>query len=58
MSKSWNDNHVMPFGAHKGKPLRDVPDKYLHWLADQTWFTAESHPGLYEYVVMATEMDD
>jgi uncharacterized protein (DUF3820 family) len=48
----------MPFGAHKGKPLRDVPDKYLHWLADQTWFTAESHPGLYEYVVMATEMDD
>lgn len=29
------DNDIMPFGAHKGKKLIDVPDNYLLWLNDQ-----------------------
>jgi hypothetical protein len=24
----------MPFGKHKGKPLKDVPDDYLLWVFD------------------------
>lgn len=26
------DLDPMPFGAHKGKPMQDVPARYLHWL--------------------------
>lgn len=26
------DSDPMPFGAHKGKPMQDVPASYLHWL--------------------------
>lgn len=26
------DTDSMPFGAHKGKPMQDVPVYYLHWL--------------------------
>lgn len=29
------DNDIMPFGAHKGKKLIDVPDHYLLWLNGQ-----------------------
>lgn len=25
------DLSSMPFGAHKGKPMQDVPASYLHW---------------------------
>jgi len=28
------DESLMPFGAHKGKPLIDVPASYLIWLYD------------------------
>lgn len=28
------DDSLMPFGKHKGKPLRDVPDGYLLQLYD------------------------
>jgi len=24
--------HAMPFGAHKGKPLDEIPSEYLLWL--------------------------
>jgi uncharacterized protein (DUF3820 family) len=27
-----NDNSLMPFGEHKGKPLANVPEHYLIWL--------------------------
>ena len=27
-----DDNSIMPFGKHKGIPLKDVPDDYLYWL--------------------------
>lgn len=26
------DLDPMPFGAHRGKPMQDVPADYLHWL--------------------------
>lgn len=26
-----NDLSPMPFGQHAGKPMQDVPAKYLHW---------------------------
>lgn len=27
-----DDKSIMPFGAHKGKQLDQVPDSYLRWL--------------------------
>ena len=33
---------VMPFGEHKGKPLREIPVKYLRWLG-----TSRSGPSLH-----------
>ncbi len=30
--KLLRDNDEMPFGKHKGTPMRDVPASYLHWL--------------------------
>ena len=29
-----NDLDPMPFGKHKGKPMQDVPAKYLVWLKE------------------------
>lgn len=29
------DNDTMPFGAHKGKKMANVPDHYLRWLYTQ-----------------------
>lgn len=26
-------NHVVMYGKHKGKKIKDVPDDYLRWLA-------------------------
>lgn len=26
-----NDESIMPFGKHKGKPMIEVPDEYLLW---------------------------
>jgi Putative quorum-sensing-regulated virulence factor len=28
---------IMPFGTHKGKPLKNLPDKYIVWLSEQSW---------------------
>jgi len=28
----------MPFGKHKGLPLKDVPKDYIDWLKGQEWF--------------------
>lgn len=32
---SYTDTDKMPFGEHRGKPLSDVPAKYMHWLWTQ-----------------------
>jgi len=46
-----NDNSLMPFGEHKGTPLKDVPAKYLMWLyedCDKDW--QDSYPELETYI--------
>jgi len=32
MDKPLQDTDLMPWGAHKGKRMQDVPAGYLHWL--------------------------
>ncbi len=32
-----NDNDPFPFGAHKGKKMKDVPSEYLDWMVGQSW---------------------
>ena len=32
-SREKLNSPTMPFGAHKGKPLADLPDEYLLWLS-------------------------
>lgn len=32
MSDKLKDTDPMPFGKHKGRPMSDVPARYLHWL--------------------------
>jgi uncharacterized protein (DUF3820 family) len=34
--KSVDDDSPMPFGKHRGEPLRDVPESYLVWLWNET----------------------
>ena len=46
---AFTDETPMPFGKHKGAPLKDVPADYLLWLADQDGF-AERNPELSAYV--------
>ncbi|TXH52713.1 MAG: hypothetical protein E6Q97_14945 [Desulfurellales bacterium] len=31
-TKELTDLDPMPFGAHRGTPMQDVPARYLHWL--------------------------
>lgn len=51
------DDSIMPFGEHKGKKLRDVPDNYLFW-----WFNekdaARHSPYLYDYCEARLESYD
>ena len=44
----WTDDTVMPWGAHEGKLLKDVPGNYLRWLFDQPWI--REWPGLHTYL--------
>lgn len=32
--KILKDNDLMPYGQHKGKPMKEVPAKDLLWLSD------------------------
>ena len=43
------DETVLDFGCHKGKKLRDIPDKYLDWLFGEKWFS-EKYPKIHEYL--------
>jgi uncharacterized protein (DUF3820 family) len=36
-----DDNSIMPYGAHKGKKMANVPDDYLLWCYDQPWCRGE-----------------
>ncbi len=43
-----NDQSIMPFGAHKGKKLANVPASYFIYLWEQaTWFSKTSDLGKY-----------
>lgn len=45
------DTTPMPFGKHKGKPLEEVPAKYLLWLYEQDNFPT-NYPELAKYIVL------
>jgi uncharacterized protein (DUF3820 family) len=34
---SLNDTDSMPFGVHEGKPMNEVPSRYLKWLMDNVY---------------------
>lgn len=44
----WQDVK-MPFGKHKGKPLRKVPSQYLDWLAEKTDLRGDLADAIEEY---------
>lgn len=43
-----NDDTPMPWGEHKGTPLKDVPDGYLLYLYEQPWI--KEWKPLYAYL--------
>ncbi len=45
----WTDETVMPWGAHEGTKLADVPLTYLAELLNQPWIG--SWPGLHVYLI-------
>jgi len=52
-----DDNYLMPYGAHKGKKMANIPDDYLIHMYDQD----KLWPNLRDYVkrnwdVLADEM--
>jgi len=48
MKAPFTDNTLMPFGKHRGTPLKDVPAGWLDWFMDQDW-AEEKWPRLVEY---------
>ena len=46
---TYTDQTPMPWGVHKGIPLRDVPADYMLWLLRQPWI--RDRPNIYEYLV-------
>ena len=49
MSENTTEGSLMPFGAHKGELIEEVPDHYLRWLCYQDWF-ADKYFDLLEKV--------
>lgn len=43
----YTDETPMPFGKHKGTPLKDVPPSYLLWLYDNV---PTLHEGFKQYI--------
>jgi hypothetical protein len=48
MARDLGDNSPMPWGKHKGKPLKELPADYLLWLYEQPWI--KDWPALYGYL--------
>jgi hypothetical protein len=46
--KALTDGDLMPFGAHKGKKMEDVPAHYLDWCSGQAWI--DSWPQVKAYI--------
>jgi uncharacterized protein (DUF3820 family) len=38
LSESIFNLPVLTFGKHRGKTIDEIPDDYLNWLVEQTWF--------------------
>lgn len=38
-----DQNSIMPFGAHKGKPMKDIPPHYLQLLHSQIQQKSKLH---------------
>jgi len=34
--KTFEDDNIMAFGKHKGKPLGEIPDSYIIWMWENT----------------------
>ena len=47
---------LMPFGKHKGTPLKDVPKDYFSWLKSQDWLG--KWPRLAAYIDEAALMEN
>ena len=47
-AKPLTDDDLMPWGDHKGTPMRDVPLTYLAWLSNQAWI--KDRPEAYGYI--------
>lgn len=45
-------NTIMPYGAHKGKLLKDVPASYFDWLAGQIKEKSKLHWTLTEKLLI------
>lgn len=45
---------VIPFGAHNGKLIADIPSHYLSWITGEKWFK-EKFPELKEQVDIELE---
>ena len=54
--KALTDGDPMPFGVHKGAPMRDVPATYLDWLRGQPWLS--QWPAVAEYIEQNTHVID
>lgn len=48
---------LMPFGKHKGIPLKDVPKDYISWLIVQEGFKDRS-PALYAFFARGEDIPD
>lgn len=45
----FTDQTPMPWGEHKGTPMKDVPSSYLLWLFKQPWI--RDWPDVHAYLV-------
>jgi uncharacterized protein (DUF3820 family) len=48
------ESRIMPFGIHKGEPLRRVPINYWEWLSGQDW-VAQKFPFVWTYCLSRIE---
>lgn len=41
---------IVPFGAHQGKTLENIPLGYLDWLIGQKWLKSDTKEIIEEYL--------
>lgn len=44
------DQSPMPFGAHKGKKMENVPASYLLWLWEECEVWNQPHRDIHQYI--------